>query len=259
MRRRERTRLQSADRDAANRISFAHQRNGKDAAESSGGRAIPDHRDVVAVVEHVGNHDHAPRLNGPQNRRIAPERPRIERSHRFDVVRIDVDESGQVDQLAVEREDVDRFRTTKLQRGLRDGVEHRLHIGRRLADHAQDLARCRLALERLHQVPVPHLELVEQPDVLDGDHGLVGERRDQLDLFVGEGFDPRLPHDDDAEQRIVAQQRNCEDRPVAAEPLDLAALVTGDGENVVPVDGPRRMPAVPEIDPGPSGIGCSRR
>ena len=36
----------------------------------------------------------------------------------------------------------------KLQCGRRDGVEHRLHIGRRLADHAQDLARRRLLLQR---------------------------------------------------------------------------------------------------------------
>ena len=30
------------------------------------------------------------------------------------------------------------------------------------------------------------LQLVEQPRVLDRDHGLVGEGRDQLDLLVGE-------------------------------------------------------------------------
>ena len=32
----------------------------------------------------------------------------------------------------------------------------------------------------------PRLHLLEQPRVLDGDHGLVGEGRDQLDLLVGE-------------------------------------------------------------------------
>jgi len=30
-------------------------------------------------------------------------------------------------------------------------------------------------------------QLVEQPGVLDGDDGLVGEILDQFDLFIGEG------------------------------------------------------------------------
>ena len=35
------------------------------------------------------------------------------------------------------------------------------------------------------------LHLVEQPHVLDGDHRLVGEGLNQLDLLVGERFRPR--------------------------------------------------------------------
>ena len=33
----------------------------------------------------------------------------------------------------------------------------------------------------------PRLHLLEQPDVVDGDHGLIGKRRDQIDLALREG------------------------------------------------------------------------
>ena len=46
-----------------------------------------------------------------------------------------------------------------------------------------ELLRARELLRRLH--------LLEQPRVLDGDHGLVGEGLDQLDLLVGERAGPR--------------------------------------------------------------------
>jgi len=44
------------------------------------------------------------------------------------------------------------------------------------------------------------LELVEQPDVLDGDHGLVGEGLQQRDLLIRER--PNLePHREDRPER----------------------------------------------------------
>ena len=58
---------------------------------------------------------------------------------------------------------------------LDDGVEHRLHVRRRAADDPEHLGRCRLMLQGLAQFGVALLEFFEQPDVLDGDHGLVGE------------------------------------------------------------------------------------
>ena len=61
-----------------------------------------------------------------------------------------------------------------------NGIQHRLDIRRRAGDDAQDFARRRLLLQRL-------LEFLEQPHVLDGDHGLVGEGFKQLDLRRSEG------------------------------------------------------------------------
>ena len=58
---------------------------------------------------------------------------------------------------------------------LGDGVQHRLNVRRRAGDHAKDLARGGLLLQRFG-------EFLEQPDVLDGDHGLVGKGFQQFDL-----------------------------------------------------------------------------
>ena len=59
------------------------------------------------------------------------------------------------------------------------GVEHRLKLAWRTGDDAQHLGRGGLLLQGFAQ-------LVEQTSVLDGDDGLRGEIRDQLDLLVGE-------------------------------------------------------------------------
>ena len=84
---------------------------------------------------------------------------------------------------------------------LRHRVEHRLHVGRRLADHAQDLGGRRLPLQRL-------LRLVEQPRVLDRDHRLVRERLRERDLLVVEAPGGRAKDRDAADGAAVAQQRH---------------------------------------------------
>src|SRR4051812_5405334 len=63
----------------------------------------------------------------------------------------------------------------KLSRALDDLFENRFDIGGRRGDYPQDVTAPGLVGQRLPG-------LVEQPRVFDGDHGLVGERLDQLDL-----------------------------------------------------------------------------
>ena len=67
-----------------------------------------------------------------------------------------------------------------------DGVEHRLQVGRRGRDDPQDLGRRGLLLQRLAQLAVAPLQLLEQPGVLDGDDGLVRERLAAARSAVGE-------------------------------------------------------------------------
>ena len=74
-----------------------------------------------------------------------------------------------------------------------DRVEHRLGVGHRAADHAQDLGRRRLLLERL-------LGLVEQAHVLDRDHRLVGEGLQQLDVVRRELLRARAGHAEHADR-----------------------------------------------------------
>src|SRR5205823_2709140 len=77
----------------------------------------------------------------------------------------------------------------------RDGVEDGLDIGLRSADDAQDLACRRLLFQRLSQIVIPRLQLLEQAHVLNGDDRLVGEHLEKGDLLVGKS--PwRRPHVD---------------------------------------------------------------
>ena len=69
---------------------------------------------------------------------------------------------------------------------LDDGVEDRLHVRRRAADDAEHLGGRRLMLQRLAQFRIALAEFLEQPHVLDGDHGLVGEGFEKFDLFISE-------------------------------------------------------------------------
>src|SRR5437762_1962806 len=72
---------------------------------------------------------------------------------------------------------------------LADGIKHRLHVSRRAADDTEHLGGRGLVLQRLAQRSVALLELVEQPHVLDGDHRLVRERFQELDLPLTEWTD----------------------------------------------------------------------
>ena len=74
-------------------------------------------------------------------------------------------------------------------RVLDDGVEDRLHLGRRAADDAEHLGCRRLMLQGFAQFRVALLDFFEQPHVLDRDHGLVGESFEERDLLVGERTD----------------------------------------------------------------------
>jgi hypothetical protein len=80
--------------------------------------------------------------------------------------------------------------------GRGNSVELRVNVGQRLRNHAQDLAGRGLLFERLGQLAIARLQLVEQPGVLDRDHRLFGEGLQQGDLRGRPG--PRIaPRDSD--------------------------------------------------------------
>ena len=72
------------------------------------------------------------------------------------------------------------------------GIQHRLNIRRRAGDDAQNLARRSLLFQRF-------FEFLEQPHVLDGDHRLMGERLEKLDLAIAERPDFRTANMNNAQ------------------------------------------------------------
>ncbi len=78
----------------------------------------------------------------------------------------------------------------------------------RRVDRLADLAERAQLLDRLRQLGRAGAQLVEQPHVLDGDDGLAGEIRDQLDLLVGEGAHLLAIDADGADQLILLEHRH---------------------------------------------------
>ena len=116
-----------------------------------------------------------------------------------------------------------------------DCVEHRLDVGRRAADHPQDLARRRLLLERLGHLRVGLrdravllLQFREQPDVLDGDDGLVGEASGAGPTCVSEKS-PGASRANADERPMHRPSRNIGTHSSARTPLTLVDLTQARG------------------------------
>src|SRR5262245_25414094 len=71
-------------------------------------------------------------------------------------------------------------------RALDDSIKHRLYVRGRAADDTEYLGRCRLMLQSLSQFRIALLKFFEQPHVLNGNDGLVGESLQKSDLFIRE-------------------------------------------------------------------------
>jgi len=80
-----------------------------------------------------------------------------------------------------------------------------------------------LAVEGLGQIPVARLELLEQPHVLDGDHGLVGEGLEEGDLAGREASYLAAAKEEGPGRHAVAEEGQGERRPVPESSGDRAA------------------------------------
>ena len=85
--------------------------------------------------------------------------------------------------------------------------EYGLQFARRTRNHAQHLRRCRLLLQRLGKLARARLHLVEQPHILDRDHRLVGECRNQFNLLLGERTHGRSRQIEHADRHAFPHQR----------------------------------------------------
>jgi hypothetical protein len=135
--------------------------------------------------------------------------------------------------------DVGVLRLAQPGRALHDRVEHHLEVGWCGRDDPQHLGRRGLLLQRLAQLSVPPLQLLEQPGVLDRDDGLIGERLQHRDLVVAERAD-FLPADgENADRDAVAPHRDvqpgsckasagCRERILGTELVCVRVLVVND-------------------------------
>src|SRR5215468_9693128 len=96
-------------------------------------------------------------------------------------------------------------------------IEYRLYVRLRAADDTQDVAGRRLRVERRGQLAVARLQLREQPHILNGDDGLVGEGPEQSDLVVREPAGLATGHRDRPDGPVVAEHWHRSPASVATE------------------------------------------
>ena len=82
-----------------------------------------------------------------------------------------------------------------------------------------------MVFEQLLQLALARLLRLEQPRVLDGDHGLVGEGLEELDLPVGEESRLGTRHEDCSDDLPLADHWHTKAAAVTAGPSSLLVLV----------------------------------
>ena len=117
-------------------------------------------------------------------------------------------------------------------------MENRLQFARRRADHLEHVGGGSLLLQRLGEIGGLGLHLVEQADVADSDHGLVGEGLEQSDLLITEWVHLGATEHDGSDAFAVTQQRYTQNAAGAGtgRPLPcVGEFVAFGGEEVVHV------------------------
>src|SRR5882724_10216361 len=104
-----------------------------------------------------------------------------------------------------------------------DGGEHRMQV-QRGANRLTDLAQSSEFFNRTRQLTSPCLQLLEQSNGLNGDHRLVGEGCDQLDLLVVEELDFSPPDHDYSNEGALSEHGNSQDRSETSPRLDFQVL-----------------------------------
>src|SRR5262245_20202376 len=91
--------------------------------------------------------------------------------------------------------------------GLDQRIEYFLHVEGRPADDLQNIGRGRLLFQGFSQLAFACLLRFEEPRILDGDDGLVGEGLKQLDLLVGKWCNLLAKNENCSESLTIPKQR----------------------------------------------------
>ena len=199
------THLRAQDRDRAEGLSLAQQRNLRHAVDGVELQqlervGILPFRDEVNIVD-----DDSPPI---QNRAPPGETAGQGKRQAHQPLHLVAGVRGVVEAVALEALDHRIARCTETHGALRDSLQHRLELGRRPGDDPKNVRGRRLAVERGCQIAVARLQLLEQADVLDGDHRLVGEGFEECDLPLRERSRRVSTHRERADRLSITQQRH---------------------------------------------------
>ena len=147
----------------------------------------------------------------------------------------------------------------EVDRTVDDGLQHDLEIERR-AYRATDFAQGLELLHRASKFARSGLHLLKQPHILDGDHGLVGEGLDQLNLLLGKGLDFASLQAEDTEKHPSPKHRDAQERPEITDPLSFfRVLKIGVSHGVDDMDRLARDGGSPMLEPRPARTGLRCR
>ena len=197
-------RLLAGKADHADRDVVVHERGEQQAAKTTRSSEVPV-RGWVILRLGVDDLRRLAAANQRQRRKFR-DRPREQSLQGFIRFGSRRRERGQMNCAADKAKHRRRVAADQPVGARRDGVEHRLHVRRRLGDDLQNVCRRRLALQRL-------LRLVEQPRVLHRDLRLPGEALRDGDLTVRERPYFLAHQVDDPDDRAGFAQRHAEVAP----------------------------------------------
>jgi hypothetical protein len=227
----ERSGLTAAELEGPDRRALAHEGHGHRRVEAELAGMVPGTRKLGGHRRDVGHVDHALLEHAEGGDGLAPDRQDPpQRGGERPVM------GDEPHALAVPPPDLGVGRAAVAGRALHHRVEHRLEIGGRAADHAQDLRGGGLLGEAVGQLPVAALELGEEVHVLDRDDRLRRERLQEGELAVGER--PRLhaADQDHPDGGPVAEERLGEHAPPARAPGHAVGELVGRRRHVADVN-----------------------
>src|SRR5215470_14411609 len=132
-----------------------------------------------------------------------------------------------MNKLTVEAEHIAVAGIAYSRRALSNPIEYWLNVGRGSRDSPQHLACPRLVFQLLLKLPLTCLLRLEQPRVLDGDEGSIGEGFEEFNLPFGKASKFRSPNDDRADGKPILKHGRCDETSVAGGPGYSLMLVFG--------------------------------
>src|SRR5262249_46275122 len=112
------------------------------------------------------------------------------------------------------------------------GLEYRLKLAGRARDYLENLRCSRLLLQRLGGFARTRLDLVEQANVFDCDHRLVGKGGHQFDLLGGKLVHCATDQHDHADGGSFTYERDAKNRARASRSQGAAQGEFGIGPNI---------------------------